>query len=131
LINQLLIILKREKLSNGLQQHSNRSQQISCEFLVLIENHYWEKKSVKEYASILDITPKHLSETVKSTLHNNAHSYIHIRIIKEIQYLLCFSNMSIKQIAHLLNFSTLSQLGRFFKRYEGLSPKEYRLKNKL
>ena len=131
LINQLLYILKREKLDSGLKQNLTRAEQICAEFLLLIEEHYWHKKSVKAYASILGITPKHLSETIKSTLHHSALSYIHIRIIKEIQYLLCFNDMSIKQISYALNFETLSQMGRFFKRHEGMSPKAYRLKNKV
>ena len=131
LINQLLYILKREKLKSGLKQNLTRSEQISCEYLVLIEENFCQVKSVKEYASILGITPKHLSETVQSTLHHPALSYIHVRIIKEIQYLLCFGDLSIKQIAYALNFETLSQFGRFFKRHQGMSPKEYRLKNKV
>ncbi|MEA2048755.1 MAG: AraC family transcriptional regulator [Campylobacterota bacterium] len=130
LINQLLVLLKREKIHCGRKQNHTRPQQICAEFLVLIEEHYWHKKSVKEYALLLDISPKHLSETVKSTLHHTALSYIHIRIIKEIQYLLCFGGISIKQIAYALHFETVSQLGRFFKRHEGLSPKAYRLKYK-
>ena len=131
LINQLLFLLKREKLNAGLQQHQTRSEQLSAEFLVLIEENFCLKKSIKAYADILNITPKHLSETVKTTLHYPALSYIHLRIIKEIQYLLCFGDMSIKQIAHALHFETPSQLGRFFKRHEGVSPKEYRLKNRF
>lgn len=130
LINQLLFILKREKLNFGLKQNHSRAEQICAEFLVLIEEHYWQKKSIKEYASILGITPKHLSETVKSTLHHSALSYIHIRIIKEIQYLLCFGGMSINQIAYALHFETVSQMGRFFKRHEGMSPRAYRLKHR-
>ncbi|MEN8147768.1 MAG: helix-turn-helix domain-containing protein [Campylobacterota bacterium] len=131
LINQLLYILKREKISSGLRQDHTRAEQLCSEFLVLIEEHYHHKKSVKEYASMLGITPKHLSETVQSTLHHSALSYIHVRIVKEMQYLLCFSDMPIKQMAYALNFETLSQFGRFFKRHEEISPKQYRLKNKV
>ena len=131
LINQLLFLLKREKQSSNLTKNLTRPQQLSSEFLVLIEENFCRIKSVKEYASILDITPKHLSETVKSTLNHSALSYIHLRIIKEIQYLLCFGDMSIKQIAYALNFETPSQMGRFFKQHEGISPKEYRLKNRV
>ena len=130
LITQLLYLLKRAKLSSEPKKDLTRAQQISSEFLNLIEEHYWQQKSVKEYAQILGITPQHLSETIKSTLHHTALFYIHVRLIKEIQYLLCFSDMSIKQISHALNFETPSQLGRFFKRYEGMSPKAYRLKNR-
>ena len=130
LVTQLLYLLKRAKLCSEQKQDSTRAQQISSEFLNLIEEHYLQKKSVKEYAHLLGITPQHLSETVKSTLHHTALFYIHVRLIKEIQYLLCFSDLSINQISYALNFETPSQLGRFFKRYEGLSPKVYRLKNK-
>lgn len=35
--------------------------------------------------------------------------------------------MSIKQIANALNFKNSSELGRFFKRHEGISPKKYQL----
>ncbi|MEJ2468989.1 MAG: AraC family transcriptional regulator [Campylobacterales bacterium] len=130
LITQLLFILKREKQHAGLPQNLTRAEQLSAEFLVLIEEHFWQKKSVKAYAEMMEITPKHLSETVKATLDHSALSYIHLRIIKEIQYLLCFGNMPIKQIAHILNFESPSQLGRFFKNHEGICPKEYRLKNR-
>ena len=130
LTTQLLYLLKRAKLSSEPKKDLTRAQQISSEFLDLIEEHYWQQKSVKEYAQILGITPQHLSETVKTTLHHTALFYIHVRLIKEIQYLLCFSDMSIKQISHALNFETPSQLGRFFKRYEDMSPKAYRLKNR-
>jgi len=130
LVTQLLLILKREKQRAGLPQNLTRAEQLSAEFLVLIEEHFWRKKSVKEYAEMMDITPKHLSETVKATLHHSALSYIHVRMIKEIQYLLCFGHMSIKQIAYTLNFESPSQLGRFFKNHEGICPKEYRLRNR-
>ena len=130
LIYQLLFLLKREKLQSEIKKKQTRAEQISSEFLILIETHFWTKKSVKAYAEILGISPKHLTETVKETLSYTALACIHIRIIKEIQYLLSFSEMSIKQIAYALNFATLSQFGRFFKRYEGISPKEYRLRNR-
>jgi AraC family transcriptional regulator, transcriptional activator of pobA len=130
LITQMLFLLKREKERAGLPQNLTRPEQLSAEFLVLIEEHFWHKKSVKAYAEIMGITPKHLSETVKATLAHSALSFIHLRIIKEIQYLLCFGNMSIKQIAYALNFESPSQLGRFFKNHEGICPKEYRLRNR-
>lgn len=131
LITQLLFILKRQKQQRGVPTNLSRAEQLSSEYLVLIEEHFWQKKSVQEYASLLGITPKHLSETIKATLHRCALAYIHLRIIKEIQYLLCFGNMSIKQIAHMLNFESPSQLGRFFKNHEGVCPKDYRLQNRL
>jgi AraC family transcriptional activator of pobA len=130
-INQLLFLLQRFKLTSDLYKARTRSEQISADFLLLIEENFCQVRSVKGYAELLDITPKHLSETVHATLNRPALFCIHNRIVKEIQYLLCFSELSIKQIAYALNFETSSQLGRFFKHYEGTSPKAYRLKNRF
>ncbi len=127
LLVQLLYILKREKLAKPKLEIKNRSQQITSQFLSLIEKKFQEYKSVQAYAEILNITPKHLSETISQSLGKSALHFIHKRIIKETQYLLCYSDMSIKQISSNLNFENSSELGRFFKRYEGLSPKAYRL----
>jgi len=127
LLTQLLYLLKRGKLSKPKEEIQNRSEQITSQFLCLIEEHFHTRKSVQEYADILELTPKHLSETIKSTLHKPALFFIHKRIVKEIQYLLVYSSMSIKQIASSLNFENSSQMGRFFKGYEEKSPKNYRL----
>ncbi|RDX34223.1 helix-turn-helix domain-containing protein [Arcobacter sp. HD9-500m-PIT-SAG03] len=128
LLIQLLYILKREKTCLPQKEILNRSEQISNHFLSLIEEHFQNRKSVQEYADILEITPKHLSETIKDTLDKSALSLIHVRIIKEIQYQLCYTTLSIKQISSSLYFANSSDFGRFFKRYQGLSPKAYRLK---
>lgn len=127
LLTQLLYLLKRGKLSKPKEEIKNRSEQITSQFLCLIEEHFYTRKSVQEYADILELSPKHLSETIKHTLDKPALFFIHKRIIKEIQYLLVYSKMSIKQIAFSLNFENSSQMGRFFKKYEDKSPRTYQL----
>ena len=124
---QLLHILKREKSSSVTTSITTRSEQISKQFLALIEENFQTKKTVKEYATILGITAKHLSETIKENLNESALYLIHTRIIKEIQYQLCYTTLSIKEIASSLFFTNSSDFGRFFKRYQKMSPKSYRL----
>jgi len=130
LLTQLLLLMKRGKLAKPRTEIQNRSQQITSQFLCLIEEHFQKRKRVQEYADILELTPKHLSETIKDTLNESALFFIHKRIIKEIQYLLVYSSLSIKQIASSLNFENSSEMGRFFKRYEGVSPRNYQLQYK-
>jgi len=127
LLVKILFLLKRKILSNKKTIIHNRAEQISNQFLYLIEKHFQNLKSVQEYAYLLEITPNHLTETIKNNLNESALHFIHKRIMKEIQYLLCYSTLSIKQIASSLSFNNSSELGRFFKRYEGISPKRYRL----
>jgi len=127
LVTQLLYLLRRLKLSKSKDVIQSRSDIIINSFLNLIEENFQKHRYVKDYAKLLGLTPKHLSETVKKTTDKSALSFIHKRQIKEIQYLLIFSDKSIKQIAFLLNFENSSELGRFFKRNIGLSPKNYQL----
>ena len=132
-ILEMLYILKRNKcLSQPLNRHVyTRAEQITRHFLELIEEHFMTKKSVQEYAELLQITSKHLSETIKATTQKSALSFIHLRILKEMGYLLTYTDYSIKQIATALNFNTQTTCSRFFKQYYKLSPKQYRLNVKL
>ena len=129
-INQLLYLLQREKKRLHSVNSATQPEQLCSNYLSLIEEHFQEKKRVYEYAELLEITPNHLSETVQQTLNSSALSFIHKRLLKEIEYLLSFTNLSIKQIALKLNFDSSSQFGRFFKHNLGLTPKEFRRKNR-
>ena len=127
LLTQILYLLKREKLNNKKVVYT-RQEELSNQFLSLIEESFLTKKTLQDYAFILRITPKYLSKIIKDTHNKSALYCIHTRIIKEIQYLLCYSHKSIKEICSYLNFKDISTLGRFFKKYEKITLKEYRLK---
>ena len=127
-LNQLLYLLKREKEKMHLKDDFSKSELLCSSFLSLIEEHFKEKKRVYEYAELLGITPNYLSEIVQENLKASALSFIHKRQVKESEYLLSYTNVSIKVIAQELNFDSSSQFGRFFKHASGVSPKEFRSK---
>ncbi len=129
LLNQLLIILKREKLKRGSDTPRTRSDVICSRFLSLLEENFKTKKRVDDYAALLDLTPKYLSETVKATLGKSALHFIHKRIVKEAKYLLVYTDRSVNAIALTLNFHDASQFTKFFKQKVGNSPKQYRIDN--
>lgn len=127
ILSQMLIFLKRSKQKLQVVAPKSTSDLISEQFLCLIEKNFYEKKSVAEYASLIGLSSKHLSETVKKNLGESALFFIHKRIIKEAKYLLVYSNKNIYNIAILLNFQDASQFTRFFKRKMGIPPKRYRI----
>ena len=129
LLTQILIILKREKLKMKVEHQLSRSDLICNQFLSLIETHIYKMKTVSEYAELIGLSSKHLSETVKDKLGQSALYFIHIRLIKEIKYLLAYTNKNIYDIALSLNFQDASQLSRFFKKNIGISPKDFRNNN--
>lgn len=120
-------------LSNSLYHIANtttikqtRADRIFKEFIQLVEANYREKRRVTWYGNQLCISPKYLSETVKSVSRQTPNEWIDRYVILEICNLLRNTTKSIKEIANDLHFPTQSFLGKYFKDHVGVSPKEYR-----
>ncbi|OWY24298.1 AraC family transcriptional regulator [Sphingobacteriales bacterium UPWRP_1] len=105
----------------------NPPQQILFQkFMQLVNNYYIEKRTIKEYAELLHITPNHLSQLVKETTGKNGLSFINERILTEAKALIHFTNFDIAEIAYQLNFSDPANFGKFFKKLTGLTPLQFR-----
>lgn len=111
-------------------EKSTQTNRLFKEFKDLVDKHYKEIKHVSEYANLLHVTPKHLSETVKKESGSTALQHIHQRIIREAKNLLTYTDKSAKEIAYRLGFKTPSHFGRFFKRRVDSSPIQYRKSRK-
>lgn len=96
------------------------------QFLQLINNYYLEKRTVEEYAELLNLTPKYLSQAIKQATGKNALSYINDRLVAEAKTLIRFTALDVAEIAWQLNFSDPANFGKFFKKQVGLTPLEYR-----
>ncbi|NLU92000.1 helix-turn-helix domain-containing protein [Chitinophaga sp. Ak27] len=96
------------------------------QFLQLVSDNYIEKRTVNEYAEMLSITPKYLSEYIKNTTGNNALLLIHQRIIAEAKSLVLYTNLDISEICYQLNFSDPANFNKFFKKHVGATPLEFR-----
>lgn len=95
-------------------------------YLQLINNFYLEKRTVEEYAELLNITPHHLSQSVKSASEKNALSFINERIMTEAKTLIRYTNYDIAEIGYQLNFSDPANFGKFFKKHADFTPLEFR-----
>ncbi|ANI90015.1 hypothetical protein A9P82_12420 [Arachidicoccus ginsenosidimutans] len=102
--------------------HSSRSHQLTQQFKREVGNHFLTKRTVQEYADMLFVTSKYLSEVVKQETGEPALKLIHKRLYYEALYLLNYSSMSIKEISDFLNFDTPSHFSRFFKQFAGYAP---------
>lgn len=106
----------------------NRSYTLFDRFARLSSQHFREERSVEWYAEQLCISPKHLSEVVKSVSGRTAGQWITTMVLIEIKTLLQNTDLSIKEIAMKMNFTNQSFLGKYFKNAEGISPTEFRAK---
>jgi AraC family transcriptional regulator, transcriptional activator of pobA len=105
------------------------AQQILVQkFIQLVNNFYIDKRTVEEYASLLFVTPNHLSHTIKTVTNKNALSFINERLITEAKSLIKHTELDIAEITYQLNFSDPANFGKFFKKSVGLTPLEFRKK---
>lgn len=79
-----------------------------------------------EIADYLEVNPSYLSSLFKKETGTSFSVYIHKEKVKAAESLLKFSNLSFTDIANYLSFSSHSHFISVFKKYSGMTPKEYR-----
>ena len=102
------------------------AERISQDFGQLVLDNYTKEKNVAFYASKLGITAAYLSTIVKQTTGRTCMEIISNMVIMDAKAQLKSTNLPIYQIADSLNFNNVSFFGKYFKRYVGVSPQEYR-----
>ncbi len=107
-------------------KHPSSSGRMSERFLKLVRQHYKTHRFLEFYAEQLQVTPKHLSRTVKNQTGYTAVEWIERFIILEAQVLLKSSDLHIQQISDDLHFPSQSVFGKYFRKKTGMSPREFR-----
>jgi AraC family transcriptional regulator, transcriptional activator of pobA len=120
------IYLKAEPVEVITQSVSRRAYEITQDLQELIWRHLSEKKKVEEYARILSITPKHLSEMVKQATGKNASQLIQEALLLESIILLEQTSLTVSEITYALGFDNQSNFAKFFRKHTGNNPIEYR-----
>ena len=133
LCNLILILLLRvreiyRERVKELKTNTSRPQQLANRFKLLVEKHFIEIRTVNDYAAMLHISPKHLSEVVSKTFGRSPLQIIHDILLLEAKVQLGSTDKSVSEIAHHLEFDDQPHFTHFIKRRTGLSPQELRRK---
>lgn len=104
----------------------NRQDELFKRFMALVHEHCIREREVNFYADRLYISTKYLTGICRNITGQSAKKMIDNFVILEIKVLLESTQLSIQEIADKLSFPDQSYLGRYFKRYEKISPVEYR-----
>lgn len=110
-----------------------RPEQITEQYIRLIDEHLHNLISgkaidmleIEDFAGLLFIHPTHLSNTIKEQLGTSPCGVYQTKILETAQQLLSVTNKPIRQIALLLTYEP-SQFTKWFKRFTGLTPKQFR-----
>ena len=123
LVYTLIALYGKRKVNKEILTPAER---ISQDFGQLVLDNYIKEKNVAFYASKLGITPAYLSTIVKQTTGRTCMDIISNMVIMDAKAQLKSTNLPIYQIADALNFNNVSFFGKYFKRYVGISPLDYR-----
>lgn len=104
----------------------SRSENICKQLTKLVMKHFSSERRVSFYADRLHITPQHLSVTVKQVTGRTVSDVIAEVVVMDAKAKLKSTNMTVQEIADSLSFPNVSFFGKYFKRYTGMSPNEYR-----
>ena len=110
----------------GIEKQAETPDSTIIQFKLLIENNFQTQKNVSSYAEMMNINPSCLNEMAKRTTGITAGELIRNRVIDETKKLLYSSSMSGKEIAFQLGFDDPAYFSRFFRKYTGLTLKEFR-----
>jgi len=97
------------------------------DFLELIGQNYQSSHEVGDYAALMGISSRKLTDLSKKCSGKGAKELINELLIAEAKRALQFSSRPVKEIAYQLNFSTPDQFSHFFKKNTEISPQDYRL----
>lgn len=106
--------------------HLSRSEHIYKQLTKLVMKYFSTERRAAFYAEQLRITPQHLSVTVRQVSGKTVSDVIAEVVIMDAKAKLKSTNMTIQQISDSLNFPNVSFFGKYFRRYVGMTPNQYR-----
>lgn len=125
---QLLIYVARSIGTDVPDGVSQRHLATLSEFKKHIELRYRTLRLPKDYAELLHITPNHLNTVCNATVGKSAGEIIRDRVLLEAKRQLVHRSLSISEIGYALDFKDNAYFSRFFKKYTGTTPEEFRKK---
>jgi len=126
LIHILLIYKQRMLLKTKPDEQNSTS--LSRQFNQLVDRYYLQERHVQYYAAQLHISVSHLNNSIKASTGLSASEHIRQKIMLEAKRQLSFSASSISEIAFHLGFEDPNYFWKYFKRYTGLTPGQFKQK---
>lgn len=105
---------------------SSRDIELTHQFESHCQQDFLTHFTVKEIAQTMNVSPKHLSETVKKVTGQKALDILNGYRLTNAKALLLQTSLTSTQIARELNFDSPDYFFTFFKKSTGLTPSQFR-----
>lgn len=119
-------LIRAEKLVNPHQSTVETKTPLSRQFLQLLAQSIPPKAKVSDYSADLHVNTNYLNNVVKRDTGKTAGDWIREARVLESKRVLRNTSKTIAVIAEYLGFSDVGYFCRFFKRYTGYRPQEWR-----
>jgi AraC-like DNA-binding protein len=125
-LNILLIKLSGFVLVSHPARLSSRAQSQIRQLELLVEKHFMQRKTVRDYADMMALSEKQLYTICQTALGKPLQKIIQERLLLEARRLLVHTELSVAQVADRLNFLDHSYFNRFFRKETGETPEQFR-----
>ena len=109
--------------TKGISTHADL---IAHRFVSMVEDNGGKERRVEAYAEELNISAKYLSTIVRQSLGQKPSKIIAMTTMRVIEHRLRYTDMTIKEISHELEFANTSFFGKYVREHLGITPMEYR-----
>ena len=108
------------------EDRAERRRFVMRQFARLVESHYREHLPLSDYAQRAGLSVTHLNYLCHEFYGCSALNVLHQRLMLEARRSLQYTRMTVTQLSDYLGFTDAAYFSRFFRRYEGVSPKLFR-----
>ncbi len=124
----LIELCKAIKEQEAPQQYQRRNHLMPV--LQYIDENLEKSITLEDLSSIIGVTPQHLCRVFKECLDIRPFEYISRLRIQVAKKYLIDNKVSIAEIANMVGFNNTSYFCLIFKRFEGITPTEFRSLNR-
>ncbi|PXV90268.1 AraC family transcriptional regulator [Lachnotalea glycerini] len=118
--------LYRAIIESSSQDHDMNEVRYWEQIMKYINKHYKEEIVFEELAEKIGISYSYLRKLVKEETGKSLMDNVNLLRIEEVKRLLLHSNLNISQIAIEVGYRNVQSVNRFFKKYEGVSPSDFK-----
>jgi AraC-like DNA-binding protein len=126
LLTALLSLIAGQLTSAEGPGRESRGAVIERGFRQLLKQHYQQWKQPAQYAAALAVSVAHLNDTLRQLTGLSTSAHIQQRAVLEAKRLLCFTELSAKEIGYAVGYDEPVYFGKLFRKSTGLTPQQFR-----
>ncbi|MDE5809550.1 MAG: AraC family transcriptional regulator [Muribaculaceae bacterium] len=140
MLTHLINLIRQESMLEVVSNHigsfessidSIRNSSVAYRFILALHENYRNERSVSWYASQANMSTGHFSAIIREATGQTPSEWISSVTTTYAKLMLEQTDKSIKEIANDLNFPEQFTFRKYFKRYAGMSPSDYRNETRL